>query len=39
MSKLFLIMAVALALVLAGAGCATKSGSREFTPGKGWQQN
>jgi hypothetical protein len=39
MSKLFLIMALALALVLVIGGCATKPGSREFTPGQGWQQN
>jgi hypothetical protein len=38
MSKLFLALALAATLVLAGAGCK-HAGSREYTPGKGWQQN
>jgi hypothetical protein len=39
MSKLFLVMALTFALALVTIGCATKEGSREYTPGKGWQQN
>lgn len=38
--KMLLLWAL-LAAVAAGAltGCKTKSGSREFIPGKGWKQN
>jgi len=39
MSKLFFMTILAAILMLAATGCATHSGSREFTPGKGWQQN
>ena len=38
MSKIFICLAFALALVLAGAGCKSKPGSREFIPGKGWKE-
>jgi hypothetical protein len=38
MFKLFLTLALAGSLLLV-AGCATKSGSREYAPGQGWQQN
>lgn len=35
-----LLVIVVLAVVLAAAtGCKSKPGSREFIPGKGWQQN
>jgi len=35
-----LLMAIALlAVVLAVSGCKSHSGSREYAPGKGWQQN
>jgi hypothetical protein len=37
MSKLCLVLL--LTLVLAGAGCATHSGSREYHPDKGWVPN
>jgi hypothetical protein len=39
MSKLFFMAVLAVALVFVTGGCATKSGSREYTPGHGWQQN
>jgi hypothetical protein len=39
MSKLFLLMMMVVALAWLSGGCATKSGSREFVPGQGWQQN
>jgi hypothetical protein len=39
MSKLFLMIVLAAALLLGAVGCKTHSGSQEFTPGKGWQQN
>jgi hypothetical protein len=38
MSKICIILALAVALVL-GNGCCTNSGSREFIPGKGWVPN
>ncbi len=34
MSKLFLLLMLAAALVL--AGCTTNRGSREYIPGRGW---
>jgi hypothetical protein len=38
MSKIMLL--VLLTVVLAGAvGCKSRSGSREYIPGKGWKQN
>jgi len=37
MSKLCLLLLLAAAL--AGAGCATHSGSREYLPDKGWVPN
>jgi hypothetical protein len=39
MSKLFFILALALSALVMAGGCATKSGSREYVPGKGWKQN
>ena len=33
------ILVIVMALILAGAGCKTKSGSREYIPGKGWVPN
>ncbi len=39
MSKLFLALILAAGLVLAAAGCKSHPGSREYTPGQGWQQN
>jgi hypothetical protein len=39
MTKLLLTLAVAAALVMAATGCKSHAGSREYTPGKGWQQN
>jgi hypothetical protein len=38
MSKLCLLLILAVMLV-AAAGCATHSGSREYIPGKGWVPN
>ena len=35
---LLLLLALAGILVVS-SGCKTKSGSREFIPGKGWKQN
>jgi len=37
MSKLWLLLL--LAVLLAAAGCASHSGSREYIPGKGWVPN
>ncbi len=34
MKKMVLVLMVALALVM--VGCASKSGSMEYIPGKGW---
>jgi hypothetical protein len=39
MSKLFFMVVLAVVLMLTADGCATKSGSRQYTPGQGWQQN
>ena len=39
MSKLFLALALAGALILGASGCKSHAGSREYTPGQGWQQN
>jgi hypothetical protein len=39
MSKLFLALTLAATLVLVAAGCKSHAGSREYTPGQGWQQN
>ncbi len=33
------MLVLAAAMVLAAGGCATKAGSRQYTPGHGWQQN
>jgi hypothetical protein len=33
------LLLIVLAVVVAGTGCKTKSGSREFIPGKGWKSN
>jgi len=33
------ILVIVMALILAGAGCKTKPGSREYIPGKGWVPN
>jgi hypothetical protein len=38
MKRLVLLTFVA-AFVLLGFGCKSHPGSREYTPGKGWQQN
>jgi len=35
MSKLFVLLMVAVALVL--VGCETNRGSREYVPGQGWK--
>ena len=35
MKKIFLLVALALLVGGAGSGCKS-SGSREFTPGRGW---
>jgi len=37
--KMFLILACAVGLLMSATACKSHSGSREFTPGKGWQQN
>jgi hypothetical protein len=37
MAKIYLILLL-LAAVIAG-GCASHSGSREYTPGEGWTPN
>jgi hypothetical protein len=36
MSKICLLLLLALALVIAGCASDTDPGSREFVPGKGW---
>lgn len=33
------IVILLLALLMAGSGCQSKSGSREYIPGKGWVPN
>jgi hypothetical protein len=38
MMKMVLLLFLAAVLV-AGAGCKSSSGSREFIPGKGWVPN
>jgi len=38
MSKICACILLLAALVVA-SGCKTHPGSREYTPGKGWQQN
>jgi hypothetical protein len=38
MSKLCMLILLVVT-VLISAGCQTHSGSREYAPGKGWQQN
>jgi hypothetical protein len=38
--KKLLLMLLVIAAVLAGlTGCKSAPGSREYTPGKGWQEN
>jgi len=37
--KKLLMAAILLTVVLAVSGCKSHSGSREYAPGKGWQQN
>jgi hypothetical protein len=39
MKKLLLIIAFALAMVAVNGCKSSHAGSREFAPGKGWQQN
>lgn len=39
MSKLFLILAIAVSLVALTSGCKSHQGSREYIPGKGWLPN
>ncbi len=40
MRKVFIVVMMAVAIAAGGlTGCKTKSGSREFIPGKGWRQN
>jgi hypothetical protein len=38
MSKILLLLLVT-ALLAGVAGCKSRSGSREYVPGKGWKQN
>jgi hypothetical protein len=38
MKKLLLLVCLAI-VVVAAVGCKSHEGSREFIPGKGWQQN
>ena len=37
--KTILKVLLVLILVLVVSGCKSHEGSREYTPGKGWQQN
>ena len=39
MTKLALMLMLVLLLAAATTGCKTKSGSREFIPGRGWVPN
>jgi hypothetical protein len=39
MTKFLLLLVLVLGLVVAGSGCKSSSGSRDFTPGKGWVPN
>jgi hypothetical protein len=39
MTKLLVILALAAVVLVTATGCKSHSGSREYTPGKGWQQN
>jgi hypothetical protein len=39
MKRIFWLVLVAAVFVLGVAGCRTKSGSREYIPGKGWVPN
>jgi hypothetical protein len=39
MSKLCLVLLLALLVVAAGSGCKSSSGSRDYIPGKGWVPN
>lgn len=37
MKRLFVLVAVVAALLVAGSGCKSDPGSREYIPGKGWR--
>lgn len=37
MKRLVLLVAVLAATLLAGSGCKSDPGSREYIPGKGWR--
>lgn len=39
MRTTFVTISLLLALWIAATGCKTKSGSREYIPGKGWVPN
>ncbi|MEY4387143.1 MAG: hypothetical protein RLY20_2426 [Verrucomicrobiota bacterium] len=39
MKKLLIALVFLVAVVLTVSGCKSHEGSREFIPGKGWQQN
>lgn len=39
MQRLFVLVVLTVALTAAVSGCKTKSGSREYIPGKGWVRN
>jgi hypothetical protein len=39
MTKFLVLLVLALGLVLAGTGCKSSSGSRDYVPGKGWVPN
>lgn len=39
MKKLFVMALLAAMVAAVVAGCKTPPGSREYTPGKGWQEN
>lgn len=39
MSKYCLFLLLAVLLMVAGTGCKSHSGSRDYIPGKGWVPN
>jgi hypothetical protein len=39
MKKLLVLALLAVLVCVAAAGCKSHPGSRDFIPGKGWQEN
>jgi hypothetical protein len=39
MKRLIVLVLMVALVCVAAAGCKSNPGSREYTPGKGWQEN